>query len=119
MSAPVLKGPRQHTNKKASAEDAQESDDNSSTLGLRSCDDESCNEWQERNAGRHQPQQIRRPYLANHQRPVQHWASPAGRPSTTGLRRNAKATPRRPVWCKPLLDGTALLESGVPTSGLT
>jgi hypothetical protein len=41
--------------------------------------------------------------------PAEHPASPAGRASTTGLRRNAKATPPRPVWCKPLLCAALIL----------
>ena len=43
--------------------------------------------------------------------PAQHSGSPAGRASTTGLRRNAKATPPRPVWCNPLLDGSVIVGS--------
>ena len=41
--------------------------------------------------------------------PVEHLASPAGRASTTGPRREARATPPRPVWCKPLLCAALIL----------
>ena len=48
---------------------------------------------------------------------VEHPGSPAGRASMTGLRREAKATPPRPVWCNPLFDGPPIGLLWAPLSG--